>query len=84
MEDAGGNTQTELLTIIIQPFNDNAPTLLLDGDNDRRNYETTFYEGQAYLGGATPVRLSANLRITDEDVGDQVLSSASITISDSE
>lgn len=84
MEDRAGNSLTEQITVLIEPVNDHAPMLFLDGDNGLRDYQTVFYEGQEYLGGAIPTRLSANLTITDDDVSTQTLETANISIIDSE
>ena len=83
VEDMGGNSLTEYLTIIIDYVNDNDPLLILDGSRFTPYYHVDFYEGQEYLGGAVPVHLSDNLMIIDEDAGPQSLQSASITIIDS-
>ena len=80
--DVGGNRLSVQLTVIIELVNDNDPQLFLDGRNLFRDYQVTFYEGQDYLGGAVPVRLSDNLTIFDEDVGPQILTSAIVDITD--
>lgn len=66
----------------IAPVNDNPPVLLLDGTNSQQDFSTTFAEGQAYLGGAVPVRLSSNLTVQDGDVGPQYLIDARVEITD--
>ena len=73
-----------VVEIVIDFVNDNDPHLLLDGINGVRDYQVNFLEGQDYLDGAVPVRLSDNLMIVDEDSGPQILSSATVTITDSE
>ena len=82
VEDEGGNILREELVVIIEVVNDHDPQLFLDGSNLLRDYQTDFYEGQDYLGGAIPVPLSANLTIIDGDVGQQYIESASVTIAD--
>lgn len=77
-----GNTLSVQLTVIIELVNDNDPQLFLDGSNLLGDYQVVFYEGQDYLGGAVPVRLSDNLTIVDKDVGPQTIASAIVTITD--
>ena len=74
------NSAPFTVTIRILLVNDHAPLLLLDGSNLRENYSTIFYEGQDYLDGVVPVRLSSNLSIVDEDVGPQYLSGAGVQL----
>ena len=76
--DTANNSAPFTVTIHIMLVNDHTPSLLLDGTN--QSYFTVFYEGQDYLGGEVPVRLSANLSIVDGDVGPQYLSRAEIQL----
>lgn len=78
----GGNKLSVQLTVVIDLVNDNDPQLFLDGSNVVRDYQVNFYEGQDYLGGAVPVRLSDNLTIFDEDVGPQTITSATVNITE--
>ena len=78
--DTANNSAPFTVTIHIMLVNDHAPLLLLDGTNQRENYSTVFYEGQDYLGGEVPVRLSSNLSIVDADVGSQYLSWAEVQL----
>ena len=80
--DVGGNTLSVQLTVVIELVNDKDPQLFLDGSNLFRDYLVNFYEGQDYRGGAVPVRLSDNLTIFDEDVGPQIITSATVIITD--
>ena len=76
--DTANNSAPFTVTIHIMLVNDHTPSLLLDGTN--QSYFTVFYEGQDYLGGEVPVRLSANLSIVDEDVGSQYLSRTEVQL----
>lgn len=78
----GENTLSVQLKVVIELVNDNDPQLFLDGRNLFRDYQVNFYEGQDYLGGAVPARLSDNLTIFDEDVGPQIITSAIVIITD--
>ncbi len=79
-QDQAGNFQPFSVTIRVQLVNDHEPILFLDGTGDQEDYSTTFRESQPYLGGPEPVRLSAGVRIEDEDIGDQFLEEISVRI----
>lgn len=81
--DLAGNSLPFAVTINIELVNDNSPVLVLDGAEGTVDYFTIFDEGQDYLGGPQPVRLSNNLTIFDDDVGPQYLNEAIIFINES-
>ena len=64
------------LNVTISLVNDNLPILLLG--NGAVDYGTRFFELQYYLTEGGPVRLSANLTITDQDSGEHNISEAQI------
>lgn len=70
------------MTIQIELVNDNSPRLLLD--SPQTNYTTMFEEGQGYLGGPVPVRLSGQLSILDDDIGVNYIDEATVEIYGSE
>ena len=78
MFDLAGNVQPFVVTIVIALVNDNAPVILLAGSE--RDFSTVFNESQPYLGGPEPVSLSADLVITDADVGLQFIVHARVEV----
>ena len=76
--DFENNSSPFSVTVQIELVNDNSPRLLLD--SPQADYATIFNEGQGYLGGAVPVRLSGELSILDDDTGDNYVDEATVEI----
>ena len=70
------------MTVEIELVNDNVPVLMLDGIDRVINFSTVLFEGQPYRSDPDRVRLSQVLTILDDDVGEQVLIEANVTILD--
>ena len=76
--DVESNSSPFSVTVQIELVNDNSPRLLLD--SPLTDYATIFNEGQSYLGGPVPVRLSGEMSILDDDTGDNYVDEAIVEI----